>query len=199
MTEEKIENKQQDRDEPTEFAENEQLAELERFAQAVRPPPLPSAPITSRTIPQPHKESRKERKVLHIDQEMGTLDITATVIASIVREEGRRIDGVVEIRGRGLGNKLRKLFHSGHIADGVYVEKNDGVLFMEVTLAARYGVNIPAIAETVRRRLAEKIEFITGYRVAAINIVVDRIIVADQTPKAGQQKEGQVKHGAGSV
>ena len=178
-------NEVQDRDEPTEFAEHEQLAELERFARAVRPPQMPAVQLTPRPATQ-HKETRREKRTLHISQEMGTLEITASVIAAIVREEGTRLDGVVEIRGRGPRNKLRKMFHAGRIAEGVYVEKNDGVLFMEVTLAARYGVNIPALAEIVRRQLAEKIEFITGYHVAAINIVVDRIVAAQQEGKPAQ-------------
>ena len=170
------------RDDPTELAEMEQAENFQRFAQALKPPrvekPLPaSKPAETR----PHKETRRERKTFQIDQGQGTLEISAAVIAAIVREEGPRVDGVVDILGKGVKNKLRKLFWTGRIADGVYVEKNDNLLHMEVTLAVRYGVNIPTLAEHVRTRLAEKIELITGYRVVTINVVVDRIVVAPET------------------
>jgi len=169
-------------DEHTDLAEHEQLEQLQRFAEAIRPPRVEQPEvIRQRLASSEHKETRKEKKVLHIDQEMGTLEISASVIAEIVREEGPRTEGVVEIRGKGLRNKIKKLFAPGRLAEGVYVEKNDNLLHMEVTLAVRYGMNIPALAEIVRRRLAEKIEHITGYRVVTINLVVDRIMVIPES------------------
>ena len=177
------------RDDPTDLAEMEQAENFQRFAQPLPPrvqKPLPVKSITAEGQ-HPHKETRRERKTFQIDQGQGTLEISAAVIAAIVREEGPRVDGVVEIIGRTLRNKLRKLFWSGRIADGVYVEKNDNLLHMEVTLAVRYGVNIPSLAEQVRARLAEKIELITGYRVVTINVVVDRIVVMPETKQGESQ------------
>jgi len=179
-------------DEPTDLAEQEQIASFQRFAQPLPAPRAdkPQLPAKLPAQPPQRKESRKEHRTFLIDQESGLLEISASVVAAIVREEGPKVDGVIDILGRSLRYKLKKLFATGRIADGVYVEKNDNLLHMEVTLAVRYGVNIPAVADEIRTRLAEKIEQITGYRVVTISVIVDRIVVQDKPPQVADKPAG---------
>jgi len=178
-------------DESTDLAELEQVASYQRFAQPLPAPRAdkpPQLPVTQPPAQPPRKESRKEHRTFQIDQESGLLEISPGVVAAIVREEGPKVDGVIDILGRGLRYKLKKLFSTGRIADGVYVEKNDNLIHMEVTIAVRYGMNLPAIADEIRARLAERIEQITGYRVVTISVIVDRIVVQDKPPRLADKK-----------
>ncbi len=66
--------------------------------------------------------------------------MTEAVIARIVHEEARN-ENVLEIRGKGLVNKIRKMFAPGHIVDGVYLEQRSGSLALEVTIAGDFSAS----------------------------------------------------------
>jgi uncharacterized alkaline shock family protein YloU len=130
-------------------------------------------------VPAPRPERRrKRRKVLHLEQERGALEVSDAVVATIVQKEGR-VEGVVDIRGRSLGMKVRRIFGRGRMVNGIYVEVHNAAVSLEVTIAVRYGASIPDLAQRVRTSIAEKIEYITGCKVEAVNIVVDRIVMQE--------------------
>ena len=129
-----------------------------------------------RGVPRRPSRPRKRRGVLRLEQEKGSLEMTEAVIARIVHEEARN-ENVLDIRGKGLVDKLRKMFAPGRIVDGVYVEQRSGSLALEVTIAVRYGVNVPALAQEIRTKISEKIEHVTGCKVEAVNVIVDRIVM----------------------
>jgi len=149
--------------------------------------PAAEQPRTVEALPQVPKAARKpppRKKSNHIliEQEMGSLEMSDEVIATIVHEECRA-QGVLEVCGKGLAKKLGKVFAPGRTVDGVYIEQRGRSLLLEVTITVQYGIDIPALADDVRTRIAERIENITGCRARAVNIVVDRIVMPKQPPK----------------
>jgi uncharacterized alkaline shock family protein YloU len=149
--------------------------------------PAAEQPRTVEALPQVPKAAwkpppRKKSNHILIEQEMGSLEMSDEVIATIVHEECRA-QGVLEVGGKGLAKKLRKVFAPGRTVDGVYIEQRGRSLLLEVTITVQYGIDIPALADDVRTRIAEKIENITGCRARAVNIVVDRIVMPKQPPK----------------
>ena len=158
-------------EEDTSLAENEHPAAPE--ADAASPAEEPPPPRILR-----RKQARKRPNILRVEQEMGALEMSNTIVATIVRRE---IPGeeVVEIRGKGLRKKLRSLLARSRVVDGVCIEQRDGALTIEITIAVRYGIDIPAVANEIRDRLAGKIEHMTGCKVEAVNIIVDRIVARE--------------------
>jgi len=175
-------------DEETNLAEGEHSEEAgaaesepgktasEKNADCKKPGRAFSRSSAPRGIPRRPKRPRKRRGILRLEQEKGSLEMTEAVIARIVHEEARN-ENVLEIRGKGLVNKLRKMFAPGRIVDGVYLEQHSGSLALEVTIAVRYGVNVPALAREIRTKISEKVEHVTGCKVEAVNVIVDRIVM----------------------
>jgi len=140
-------------------------------------PPPPSttfAMLGARRTTRPPLKPR--RNALCIRQDGGTLTMSDRVIATIVRTEGM-VEGVREIGGHGLAKKLQKLLARGRMVDGVYIETMADGLRLEVTVSVDYGTSIPEIADRLRRNISERIEYMTGFAVRAVSIVVDRIIM----------------------
>ena len=163
-------------DEDTSLAEGEYAEE-----------PAADQPQTDETRPEAPRAARKavprkKGKRLRIEQDMGSLEMSDEVIATIVYEECRT-QGVLDVRGKGLIKKLRTVFSPGRMVEGVYIEQHGRSLLLEVTVAVQYGIDIPALANEIRGKIRERIETITGCRVRAVNVVVDRILMRKQPPK----------------
>lgn len=173
-------------DEDTSLAEDE-YAEEPAAEQPLMEEPAADQPRTDEPVPEAPRPARKpaprkKGKRLHIEQEMGSLEMSDQVIATIVHEECR-IQGGLDVRGKGLMKKLGAVFSPGRMVDGVYMEQHGRSVLLEVTVAVEYGIDIPALANEIRGRIGERIETITGCRVRAVNIIVDRILMRKQPPK----------------
>jgi len=153
-------------------------------------PPTTGPPASEERDHRPGRQPlRRKRKMLSLQQEGGTLTMSDRVVAAIVRSEGM-VEGVLEIGGRGLAKKLRKLPAPGRVVDGIYIETGAEGLRLEVIISVAYGASIPDVADRLRRKVAERIEFMTGCTVRAVNIVVDKIVM-QQRPPAGTRTPGE--------
>jgi len=137
---------------------------------------IPSRATAKRHAPLRPRRRKLRKNVLRIEQEGGILEMSDAVIATIVREEGLD-ENVLEIRGRGVVRKLWKMLTGRRLVDGVQIKQRDHVLSVDVMISVRYGINIPALAKELRKKVADKIEYITGCKAEAVNIIVDRIVM----------------------
>ena len=141
---------------PLEKKPRDEHGQLPAQAPKLRPP--------SRTIP---------KNVLHLEQKNGYLEISSAVIATIVQEEMKGIEEVAAFDAKTRG--VSGWFGKGQATPGLELHIDGNSLSIDMTIAMRYGKNIPAVADTIRRVLAEKINHMTGCTLSAVNIIVDRI------------------------
>jgi uncharacterized alkaline shock family protein YloU len=83
--------------------------------------------------------------------------ISADVVARYAADAAREVDGVA-----GIVEGVRK---------GIRVEHGE----VELHLALRWGVSIPAVGSAVQERVADYLETMADARPAAVNVVVEEI------------------------
>jgi uncharacterized alkaline shock family protein YloU len=77
----------------------------------------------------------------------------------------------------------------GSPARGVSVEVGEEEAAVDLTMAIEYGVSIPQLTEAVRRNVINRVENLTGLRVAEVNIVVNDVQFPEERPQLGRQQE----------
>lgn len=98
------------------------------------------------------------------------------VIAKIVGLAAREIDGVQDLIGGGAASTISGLASrvtgSDQRAQGVLVEVGEREVAADLRMVVLYGVNIPQLAEAVRRNISYRVAEITGLIVKEVNINV---------------------------
>jgi len=96
----------------------------------------------------------------------GTLEFDPGIITEIAVREASGIEGVAELTGG---------WRTKGVQVGESTEGGEEGYILDLRIAVEYGVNCVALAETIRNRIANAIEQMTGRRTTAINIHVTGI------------------------
>ncbi len=105
---------------------------------------------------------------LTLDLADGRLTITRDAVAEIVAETALACYGVVGISaGTRVGRILRR--------DGISVEGDPHALRIELHVVVEHGLNLAEVASTVRSQVGYDVERLTGFDVAAVEVVIQRV------------------------
>lgn len=109
------------------------------------------------------------------------------VIAKIVGIAAREVDGVHDLAGSGptatLSGLASRVTGADQRAQGVLVEVGEREVAVDLRMVVLYGVNIPQLADVVRRNIGNRVSGITGLIVKEVNInVVDLFFPEDTHP-----------------
>ena len=97
----------------------------------------------------------------------GAITISRDVVAEIVAETALGCYGVVGLTpARGSGRMLRR--------DGITVDGDARGAAIELHVVVEHGLNLAEVASTVRSQVGYEVERLTGLRVAAVEVVVQR-------------------------
>jgi uncharacterized alkaline shock family protein YloU len=98
------------------------------------------------------------------------------VIAKIVAIAAREIEGVHDLAGSGavstISGLASRVTGSDQRAQGVLVEVGEREVAVDLRMVVLYGVNIPQLADAVRRNISYRVSEITGLIVKEVNINV---------------------------
>jgi uncharacterized alkaline shock family protein YloU len=98
----------------------------------------------------------------------GRLTISRDAVAEIVAETSLGCYGVVGISaGTRVGRILRR--------DGISVEGGPSAVRIELHVVVEHGLNLAEVASTIRSQVGYDIERLTGLRVAAVEVVIQRV------------------------
>jgi uncharacterized alkaline shock family protein YloU len=116
----------------------------------------------------------------------GKTTIADGVIAKIVSLAAREVDGVHGLVGSGPGTTLSGLASrvtgTDQRAQGVLVEVGEREVAVDLRMVVLYGVNIPQLAEEVRRNISNRVSAISGLIVKEVNINVADLFFPEETP-----------------
>jgi uncharacterized alkaline shock family protein YloU len=105
---------------------------------------------------------------LRLDLEGGRLTISRDAVAEIVAETALACYGVVGLSaGSRVGRILRR--------EGISVDGDARALRIELHVVVEHGLNLAEVAATVRSQVAYDVERLTGLRVAAVEVVIQRV------------------------
>ncbi len=105
---------------------------------------------------------------LTLDLEHGRLTISRDAVAEIVAERTLGCYGVVGLSaGTRVGRILRR--------EGISVDGDARALRLQVHVVVAHGLNLAEVASTVRSQVAYEVERLTGFKVAAVEVVIERV------------------------
>jgi uncharacterized alkaline shock family protein YloU len=131
------------------------------------------------------------------DIEKGSLNckIADSVIEKIVYNETLGIEGIM--RFGGVDHKENfNLFQRGRRPRGITVEIGEEEVAVKMSITVKYGVNIPQLADTIKQKITQAINGMTGYEVRAISIEVDQIQIGSKEEKPQDKKAKRAEAGA---
>jgi uncharacterized alkaline shock family protein YloU len=125
-------------------------------------------------------------------QTKGKTTIATGVVAKIVGIAAREIEGVKELVSVGAAASITGLATRFTGADthakGVSVEVGEREAAASINIVAIYGINIPQLAEAIRRNVIDRVEAMTGLNVIAVDIaVIDLYFPEEETERARVQ------------
>jgi len=107
---------------------------------------------------------------LTLDLELGRLTISRDAFAEIVAETALGCYGVV---GLSAGSRVRRLLRR----EGIAVEGDADGLRIALHVVVEHGLNLAEVAATIRSQVAYEVTRLTGFEVAAVEVVIQRVRV----------------------
>jgi uncharacterized alkaline shock family protein YloU len=107
---------------------------------------------------------------LTLDLELGRLTISRDAFAEIVAETALGCYGVV---GLSAGSRVGRLLRR----EGISVEGDAQGLRIELHVVVQHGLNLAEVAATIRSQVAYEVTRLTGFDVAAVEVVIQRVRV----------------------
>ena len=105
---------------------------------------------------------------LTLDLEHGRLTIAREAVAEIVAETALGCYGVV---GLSAGSRVGRMFRR----EGISVDGPAEALRIELHVVVEHGLNLAEVASTVRSQVAYDVDRLTGLKVAAVEVVIQRV------------------------
>jgi uncharacterized alkaline shock family protein YloU len=105
---------------------------------------------------------------LTLDLELGRLTISRDAFAEIVAETALGCYGVV---GLSAGSRVGRLLRR----EGISVEGDARGLTIALHVVVEHGLNLAEVAATVRSQVAYEVTRLTGFDVAAVEVVIQRV------------------------
>ena len=126
-------------------------------------------------------------------------DAVVSRIAGIAAQEVEKVQmggGTAAAVGSFLGNVTggvtggNSVGGSASLTSGVSVEVGEEEAAVDLTMAVEYGTPIPQTTEEVRRNIVNRVENLTGLRVAEVNITVNDVLFPEEErPQLERQQE----------
>jgi len=107
-------------------------------------------------------------------EENGTLNIAEDVVAAIVADAVREVEGV-----GAMSQNVTEQLSGKKALRGVRVEKVEDAVAIDVYLMARYGYAIPDVAQKVQESVTNAVGGMTGFPVKEVNVHVGGISFND--------------------
>jgi uncharacterized alkaline shock family protein YloU len=105
---------------------------------------------------------------LTLELELGRLTISRDALSEIVAETALGCYGVV---GLSAGSRVGRLLRR----EGVGIEGGAQALRIELHVVVEHGLNLAEVAATVRSQVAYEVTRLTGFEVASVEVVIQRV------------------------
>ncbi len=115
--------------------------------------------------------------MLKIENGNGSISVDENVVINIVADVARDCFGIVEMESKNASEEFWSLFKKNPYDKGIYVTFEENKILIDLHIMVSYGINIPAITESIVHKVQYTVEQITGFEVKTINVFVDSVSV----------------------
>ncbi len=113
--------------------------------------------------------------MLQTENKNGVITVDESVIVSIVANVAKDCFGIVEMESKNASEEFWSLFKRNPYDKGIYVTFDENIISIDLHIMVSYGINIPAITESIVHKVTYTVEQITGFTVKTVNVFVDSI------------------------
>lgn len=114
--------------------------------------------------------------MLKLKNDRGTILIDDSVIAGIASIVASNCFGIAEMTAKNVTEQLRAFLKKDRKDKGVHVFCDNNRVCIDIHIAVMYGVNIPAITESIAHKITYSVSEYIGYPVDKVNVFVDSVI-----------------------
>lgn len=115
------------------------------------------------------EQENKNNYKIREDNKYGEVQIADEVVAIIASLAATEVEGVAAMAGNITKELISKLGMKS-LSKGVKVEVSPDHITVDLTLALKYGYNIPKTSKAVQEKAKTAIENMTGLKVSEVNV-----------------------------
>ena len=113
--------------------------------------------------------------------ELGNVNISQEVVATIAESVVAEIEGVHSLVGGTSKNEIVKFFQNvSSGGKGIAVEVGESECTLDVYIGAKMGFTLPALAGEIQTKVVKAITEMTGLKVQEVNVYIQKIIKEDK-------------------
>ncbi|NMA42866.1 MAG: Asp23/Gls24 family envelope stress response protein [Oligosphaeraceae bacterium] len=106
------------------------------------------------------------------ESELGSLSISKSVIAMIVRKYTLEVEGISRFAPQRLVEGLADMISKRNYERSIQIDFEDDAVLISLTLIANFGYPLAAVVEKLQQLLKEKVEEAVGIKVKKINVFI---------------------------
>lgn len=107
----------------------------------------------------------------------GKVNIADDVIGVIGSIAAAEIEGIKALSGS-FPQEMMEIVGKKNFNKGVHVEMNGDIVSIELSVIVDYGIKVQDVAHMVQENVKLAIESMTGFKVAAVNVIVEGINIS---------------------
>jgi len=120
--------------------------------------------------------------------ELGIMKIADEVLGIVAGIAILEVEGVAAMSG-GLVGGIAEMLGRKNLSKGIKLDKSEQELEIEVNIIVEFAVNIPRLTGEVQRQVVERVEKITGARVAAVNVNIEGVHLPEEERDTGEEEQ----------
>ena len=113
--------------------------------------------------------------MLRLDNENGIIAVDDNVISNIVSIVAGNCFGITGMKAKNVTEEFWELFRRDPSDKGISVRCADNAIEVDLHIMVIYGINIPAITNSIAHKITYTLEELTGFKVSSVNIFVDSV------------------------
>ena len=113
--------------------------------------------------------------------ELGNVNISQEVVATIAESVVSEIEGVNSLVGGTSKNEIVKFFQNvSSGGKGIEVEVGETECTLDLYIVAKMGYKLPALAGEIQTKVVKAITEMTGLKVQAVNVYIQKIVTDEK-------------------
>ncbi len=114
--------------------------------------------------------------MLKLKNKSGYITISDDVIAGIASIVASDCFGIAEMKAKNVTEQIWAFLKQDRKDKGVHVYCENNRVYIDIHIAVMYGVNIPAITDSIAHKITYSVSDYIGFPVEKVNVFVDSVI-----------------------